>query len=91
LSDARSLYDALGAGFTLLCIGVDASAHGITALAEAAAARCMPFDVVTSDHSDLPGLYGVRFALIRPDHHIAWRGDAIPPEPGALLDTVRGA
>jgi len=91
LTETRSLYDALGAGFTLLCMEGDRSASGVAALADAAAARRVPFDVIASDHPDLPALYGVRFALIRPDHHIAWRGDAIPPEPGALLDTVRGA
>jgi hypothetical protein len=29
--------------------------------------------------------------LVRPDGHVAWRGDAEPLHPGALIDTVRGA
>jgi hypothetical protein len=29
--------------------------------------------------------------LVRPDGHVAWRGDSLPADVGALLDTVRGA
>jgi hypothetical protein len=29
--------------------------------------------------------------ILRPDSHIAWRGDAVPVEPGRLLDRLRGA
>ena len=27
---------------------------------------------------ELETLYGARFAIIRPDQHIAWRGDVLP-------------
>ncbi|WP_368862523.1 hypothetical protein [Streptomyces clavuligerus] len=27
---------------------------------------------------------------MRPDGHVAWRGDALPGDPGRLADTVRG-
>jgi len=29
--------------------------------------------------------------LSRPDFHVAWRGDDVPPDPGALIDLARGA
>ena len=29
--------------------------------------------------------------LIRPDGHVAWRGDAIPPNANEVIDKVRGA
>jgi hypothetical protein len=29
--------------------------------------------------------------LIRPDHHIAWRGDGPPSDPAAVLDAIAGA
>ena len=28
--------------------------------------------------------------LVRPDGHVAWRGDALPDAPEALIDRVRG-
>jgi hypothetical protein len=37
------------------------------------------------------GLYGHRLVLSRPDQHVAWRGDALPSDPLALIDRVRGA
>jgi hypothetical protein len=36
------------------------------------------------------GLYRRKLALIRPDHHIAWRGDAVA-DALAVIDRVRGA
>jgi hypothetical protein len=29
--------------------------------------------------------------LLRPDRHVAWRGDGLPADPLALIDRVRGA
>ena len=45
---------------------------------------------------DLPAecagdLYRHKLALIRPDQHIAWRGDSEPTDPLALIDLLRGA
>ena len=36
---------------------------------------------------------GADLVLVRPDGHVAWRGDALPDAAGsgALLDVVRGA
>ena len=36
-------------------------------------------------------LYQRRYVLVRPDGHVAWRADALPPDPGELIDRVRGA
>ncbi len=38
----------------------------------------------------LLALYERPLALIRPDHHVAWRGDAVPDDPGRILDVVTG-
>ena len=29
--------------------------------------------------------------LVRPDFHVAWRGNAIPGNPTGIIDTIRGA
>lgn len=35
-------------------------------------------------------LYEKNFVLVRPDGHVAWCGDAMPPAPAALVDKVLG-
>ena len=51
----------------------------------------MPFKAITIDDPQIARLYERRLVLVRPDGHVAWRGDAPPAEPGALLDRVRGS
>ena len=70
----RSLYDLFGPGFTLLCL--DGTA-GTTELARAAADAGVPLRLVEPEGVALDRLYSARFCLIRPDQHVAWRGDAI--------------
>jgi len=36
-------------------------------------------------------LYAKRLVLVRPDGHVAWRGDRSPADPMGVIDTVRGA
>ena len=88
LGDGSSLYDHFGPGFTLLKLGEVA---GLERLEAAARERGMPFTVFAPGDARLAGLYGARLALIRPDQHVAWRGDAPPDDAGGLLDAVRGA
>lgn len=90
LADGSSLYDHFGAGFTLLStVGeLDDEAAGLIA---AAAARGLPLTLLQPAEPRLKARYGARLALIRPDQHVAWRGDALPADVGALLDSVRGA
>jgi hypothetical protein len=35
--------------------------------------------------------YKEALVLSRPDQHVAWRGNALPYDPLALIDLVRGA
>lgn len=68
LSDGSALYDRLGPWFTLLHFGgADPSA-----LIDAAPA---PLDVVYLDEPALAPIYQARLVLVRPDTHVAWRGN----------------
>ncbi len=87
LADGRSLYDALGAGYTLLRFDPHVSADG---LASAAAACDVPLTVLDVKSPEA-GIYDRKLVLSRPDQHVAWRGDAEPRDPLALIDLVRGA
>ena len=80
-----SLYDLFGNGFTLLVL--DATADVEPARREANATGT-PLTVVRVDDPSLRSLYGTRLALIRPDQHVAWRGDAWPQS--GILNTVTG-
>jgi hypothetical protein len=57
-----------------------------------AACRCgVPLTVL--DVAPRENIHPYRHALLlnRPDFHVAWRGDAVPSDPQALMDLVRGA
>jgi hypothetical protein len=40
---------------------------------------------------EAPELYRHKLVLVRPDQHVAWRGDAEPADTLDLVDLVRGA
>jgi 2-polyprenyl-6-methoxyphenol hydroxylase-like FAD-dependent oxidoreductase len=89
LPDGRSTIDLFGRGFVLLQFGGDAaSTEGLRA---AASQRGVPFDVERIDDPTIATLYERSFVLIRPDGHVAWRGDGPPSDPGEVMDEVRGA
>jgi 2-polyprenyl-6-methoxyphenol hydroxylase-like FAD-dependent oxidoreductase len=88
LDDGRSLYDALGPGYTLLRFDASVSS---AALEDAAARRGVPLRVLDVRSAEAGGLYRHALVLSRPDQHVAWRGDALPGDPLALVDRVRGA
>jgi 2-polyprenyl-6-methoxyphenol hydroxylase-like FAD-dependent oxidoreductase len=87
LEDGRAVFDLFGLGFTLVRFA-DLDVDSLTA---AAAERGMPLEVVDIREDHARRLYERDLVLIRPDHHVAWRGDSIPDRPGAILDRVRGA
>jgi hypothetical protein len=88
LSDGSSLYDHFGDGFTLLITEGDPSAT--SRLVEAAAKHKMPIKTLTLADARLRDRYCARFALIRPDQHIAWRGDELPTDCNSLIAKVTG-
>lgn len=95
LADGRSLYDLLDEGFTLL-VDDDASrplGAGRSWAEVASSARRAGIPVTVQTVAHLEG--GVRpeqaweapCVLVRPDQHVAWRGDS----PSAALDAVHRA
>ncbi|MBN8758490.1 MULTISPECIES: FAD-dependent oxidoreductase [unclassified Variovorax] len=88
LDDGRSLYDAMGPEYTVLRFdpSVDASA-----LVEAARKRGVPLVVLDVASPEAAALYPHALLISRPDQHVAWRGNAAPADPLALIDRLRGA
>ncbi len=89
LDDDTSLYDRFGDGFTLLVLGDDDQAGD--SAGKAAAQRRLPLKVLQPKRRDLADLYQARYALIRPDQHVAWRSPTPPRDFGAVLDRIRGS
>ena len=50
----------------------------------------MPFASVTVTEPGILELYEQQLALLRPDQHIAWRGDEVPKDVNRMLDIVTG-
>lgn len=84
-----STLDWFGRGFVLLCLGDDAAAPD--GLVTAAAAAGLPLEVVTCAEPAVTDAYERRYVLVRPDGHVAWRGDAPPADAATVIDRCRGA
>jgi 2-polyprenyl-6-methoxyphenol hydroxylase-like FAD-dependent oxidoreductase len=83
-----SLFDRFGVGFTLLQLG--RHAPDTTAFVAAARRLKLPLTTLVIADDDIRGLYGRDLALIRPDQHIAWRGNAVPADADGLLRRLTG-
>ena len=88
LADGRSLLDAFGPAYTLVRFdqAVDAAP-----LVEAAARAGVPLTLVDVERGAAGYDFTENLLMVRPDSHIAWRGDAVPREPHRLIDRLSGA
>ena len=87
-ADRSSLFDHFGRGFSLLRLpGCKADTRP---LEKAAAGRRVPLTTVEIALPEAWDLYRKGLALVRPDQHVAWRGDALPDDCDALIAKVTG-
>jgi len=90
LQDGRSILDLFGRSFVLLNFAQD-NAEDVRAMLSAAATLQVPFEVAAlSDEREAAGIYAAKLVLVRPDGHVAWRGDR-PGDARHIFDVVRGA
>ena len=88
LAPGHSINDDLGRCFTLLRMGPDApEGEEIGAAIRSTGA---PFEIRSYRDARIQRLYGARYLLVRPDLHIAWRGNTIPRDLAKLADIVTG-
>lgn len=83
-SAGASLYDHLAADAMTLLVTRPAAADAASRVIDTAATHGIPLRVVTPGTAGLRELYGADYALIRPDQHVAWRGDAVAHACAAL-------
>ena len=87
IDDDTSLYDALGDDHTL--VSFDA-AIAPDAFVEAARRRGFPLSVLNCEAPDHSEWLQTKLILVRPDRHVAWRGDVLPDDLDRLLDRLSG-
>ncbi|MFD7661820.1 FAD-dependent monooxygenase [Streptomyces sp. NPDC059788] len=86
-----STLDLFGRGFVLLRFDGHGHGHdGLAGVERAFAERGVPLTVHGGGPEEVAKLYERSFVLVRPDGHVAWRGDELPRDPAAFVDTVRG-
>ena len=86
LHDGTALFDHFGKGLTLLAL----KEMDTSTFEEAAFNLAVPLTILRRPDPNLRDLYESNFVLIRPDHHVAWRADAVPNNPDAILEIVCG-
>jgi hypothetical protein len=87
VNDGVALYDLFGRDFTLLRLG---AGRDTAALEEVARARSVPLNVCDCVSEEARDLYGADLVLVRPDQHVAWRGNAVPADPERLIARTVG-
>lgn len=89
LHDGTSLYDHFGPDFTLLA-SADAGPDDIDAARDAARDAGLPITILHHPIPMLADLYQARYALIRPDQHVAWRGNTRPAAWAPMFRQIAG-
>ncbi len=89
LAGGRSSLDLFGDGFTLLVLGADVA--DTASFADVARAVGFPLDIVATEDPEMIGTNKQRYVLVRPDSHVAWRGDRLPDDAHMVIDKARGA
>ncbi|MEE2032556.1 FAD-dependent monooxygenase [Rhodococcus chondri] len=87
LPDGQSMLDAYRDTFTIVSfIGEEAT----TGLVDAARAANLPVRVLAVADATARTVYETDLVLVRPDGHVAWRGNALPVDPSGLVSIVAG-
>ncbi len=88
LQNDKSILDLFGRAYVLLCF---AATDG-EVFSKAASKRGIPLEIVElGDEKEARSVYGANYVLVRPDGHVAWRGNTLPEDAGRVIDIVRGA
>jgi 2-polyprenyl-6-methoxyphenol hydroxylase-like FAD-dependent oxidoreductase len=87
LSDGVSIHDRIGDGYTLLELAGGAGAAGLPEAFSEFGAPCTTLHVASDAARQV---YGCDLLLVRPDLHVAWRGNRRPDNPRELARLVTG-
>jgi len=88
LDDGVAVADCIGSGYTVLLLGADPPDAG--SLTRALRATGAPVEELRVTSARARELYARDLVLVRPDLHVAWRGNVPPADPQALARHVTG-
>ena len=88
LSDGTPIFKLFGSGFTLLNFGLSPKETNI--FETSAANLGLPLDIVLIDDEHAKSIYRYNLVLIRPDQHVAWRSNQVPPNARKILKIASG-
>lgn len=88
IEPGKSIFDLFGKNFTLL-VFPEADIDQVKYLTLAAAAQNVPLSVARIESLEAAALYVAPLVLVRPDGHVAWRGQLIE-DANKIVQTVRG-
>jgi hypothetical protein len=86
LEDDSSVHEKLGLFFTLLAF----TEFDHSDVERSAAELGVPLKIIQLQQEGLTKIYERNLLLVRPDQHIAWRGDALPADFAQVLKQVTG-
>ena len=75
--------------FRSVLLRFDASVD-VTVLERTARDAGVPLRIETLGEPSIAALYVNKLVLVRPDGHVAWRGDALPGDATSLIARVTG-
>ncbi len=87
LKSGLSTLDLFGRSFVLMLFN---SKLNIEKLEKVCEEKQVPLTTHYIGNPEIARLYECALVLVRPDGHVAWRGDTLPDDLGKLIDRVRG-
>lgn len=88
LSNGRNIFEELGNGYALIALDIDDA--DIRRFAVAAEARKCPLKIIRDTRDCRREDYEAGAILVRPDQYVAWTAEAIPQDPGRIIDRAIG-
>jgi 2-polyprenyl-6-methoxyphenol hydroxylase-like FAD-dependent oxidoreductase len=86
LEDGTSIHEKLGLFYTFLAF----TEFNISNIEQISSVLGVPLKIVRLHQKDLREVYERNFLLVRPDQHIAWRGDTLPADFAQVLRHAAG-
>jgi hypothetical protein len=81
------MLDLFGKSFVLL----NFSGTNTSAIVDAAQRVNLPLETVNMNEPKVREIYERDLVLVRPDGHVAWRGNVVPGNSDEIVDRIRGA
>ena len=88
IEDKHSVFDLLGPWFNLVRVGPNAPSG--SDFAQAAEVLGVPLNIIHVEADAAEEFYGAKLLLVRPDQHVAWRGDEMPENVTEIINLVIG-